>query len=437
MFGKLMTNTEGGVFDGSAGRWPASVWRRVVTLLTSAALLDDESAARLRRIRFVGALGVIGHPLYFVIWSHVFPQPYENVSLRVLCTVLFIPLLFANRLSQYKWLPAYVLFAITVGLPFAFIFLYLENSGTMVWAESVVIAVVILFHFSTAFAMISLVSGAVAATAVFLLTGHAVATFPWHALLEQVPVLAFVMAVLIVIKLDRQILTEQTQRGVALALGTVAHELRTPLASLALTAQGIQNRLPTVVTGSHPELPVLQQAVERMRTDVVRATNSIELLVANSKDPQTISTGWFDPHDAICSAIAAFPFEPGGRELVQIAPSAGVRVLGNAKLFEHIITNLTKNALEAIQRVGKGDIQIGYTLAPQTVEIVVRDTGAGVSPMVLKRMFQPFFSYPAHRGTGIGLMFCRKVLRSWGANISCDSVEHEYTEFRIRFPQAN
>jgi two-component system CAI-1 autoinducer sensor kinase/phosphatase CqsS len=50
-------------------------------------------------------------------------------------------------------------------------------------------------------------------------------------------------------------------------------------------------------------------------------------------------------------------------------------------------------------------------------------------------MFQPFFSYPAHRGTGIGLMFCRKVLRGWGASISCSSVEHEYTEFRIRFPQ--
>jgi two-component system CAI-1 autoinducer sensor kinase/phosphatase CqsS len=435
MFGEFMTNKEGGVSRARSGRWPARAWQHLVTSLTSAALLDDESAARLRRVRFVGALGVIGHPLYFVIWSQVFPQPYENVWLRVICTLLFIPLLFANRLSQYRWLPAYALFAITVGLPFAFIFLYLENAGTMVWAESVVIAVVILFHFSTAFALISLVSGAVAATTLFLLAGNAVAAFPWHALFEQVPVVAFVMAVLVVIKLDRQILAEQKQRGVALALGTVAHELRTPLASLALTAQGIQSRLPNLVPAEHPDLPTVQHAVERMRTDVVRATNSIELLVANSKDPQTIITTWFDPHDAICSAIAAFPFEPGTRALVQIAPSAGVRVMGNAKLFEHIITTLTKNALEAIQRVGKGDICIGYALAPRIVEVVVRDTGAGVSPTVLKRMFQPFFSYPAHRGTGIGLMFCRKVLRGWGASISCSSVEHEYTEFRIRFPQ--
>ncbi|MFX7866350.1 ATP-binding protein, partial [Acinetobacter baumannii] len=75
-----------------------------------------------------------------------------------------------------------------------------------------------------------------------------------------------------------------------------------------------------------------------------------------------------------------------------------------------------------------------YERLPRAFEIVVRDTGSGISSTVLKRMFEPFFSYPAHRGTGIGLMFCRKVLRGWGASISCKSVEHEYTEFRIRFP---
>ncbi len=429
-----MTREQGGMLRVPPGSWLGRAWQHLGDSLARAALLDEESAARLRRIRFVGALGVLGHPLYFWIWAYVFPQPYENVWLRLLCTVLFIPLLFTARLSQYKWLPAYALFAITVGLPFAFIFLYLENGGTMVWAESVIIAVVILFHFGATFALISLATGAIAATALFLVAGHAVAVFPWHALLVQMPILAFVIAVLIVIKLDRQILAEQKRRGVELALGTVAHELRTPLASLALTASGIQNRLPSTVPPDHPDLPALQQAVERMRADVIRANNSIELLVANSKDPQTVSTAWFDLHESISAAIAAFPFEPGTHALVQVAPSVGVQVLGNAKLFEHIITNLTKNALEAIHRVGKGDVRIGYVLLPGTVEVVVRDTGAGVPPTVLKRMFQPFFSYPAHRGTGIGLMFCRKVLHGWGASISCSSVEREYTEFRIRFP---
>ena len=429
-----MTIEQVEVLPDNPGSWLVRRWQHLVNTLVQAALVDEESAARLQRIRFVGVLGVVGHPLYFWIWAYVFPQPYENLWLRLLCMLLFIPLLFATRLSQYKWLPPYALFVITVGLPFSFIFFYLKNAGAMVWAESVMIAVVILFHFGATFALVSLATGAIAATTLFLLIGHAVNSFPWHTLLVQIPILAFVIAVLIVIKLDRQVLAEHKRRGMELALGTVAHELRTPLASLALTAQGIQNRLPSMVQPNHPDLLALQRAVERMRADVARANTSIELLVANSKDPQTVSTGWFDPHEAICLAVGAYPFEPGTRELVSIAPSAGVQVLGNASLFEHIITNLTKNALESIHRVGKGSIHIGYALQPETVEIVVRDTGAGVPPTVLKRMFQPFVSYPAHRGTGIGLMFCRKVLHSWGAGISCHSVEHEYTEFRIRFP---
>ncbi len=428
--------TQDSALRHNPGRGLARVWRRLMDSISNAIVADGARATQLRRVRLAGVIGVIGHPLYFVIWSYVFPQPYESVWLRLLCTLLFVPLLFAERVAGCRWLPTYAAFAITAGLPFAFVFLYLENAGTTVWAESLLIAVVILFHFSTAFALFSLVTGAAAAMALFLLVGKAVEGFPWHALLEQVPILAFffVAGVLVVIRLDRQILIDQKQHGVALALGTVAHELRTPLASLALTAKGIQNRLPEAVRADHPDLPALLQAVERMRADVLRATNSIELLVANSKDPLAVSTAWFDPHEAIRAAIDAYPFEPGTRSHVRIAPSMGLRVLGNAGLFEHIITNLTKNALEAIQRVGKGDIRIGYERMPQAVEIVVRDTGAGVSPVVLKRMFQPFFSHPAHRGTGIGLTFCRKVLRGWGASISCRSVEYEFTEFRIRFP---
>jgi two-component system CAI-1 autoinducer sensor kinase/phosphatase CqsS len=429
-----MTIEQGGAFREAPNRRLVRIWMQLEKSLVHGTLLDDESAARLQRIRLFGVMGVVGHPLYFWIWTHVFPQPYENGWLRLACALLFIPLLFPGPLSKRKWFPVYALFVITAGIPFAFTFFYLKNAGSMVWTESVLIAVMILFHFGVTFALISMVSGGIAAIALFGLTTGTGEVFPWHTLPVQLPIFAFLIAMLVITKLDRKILAEQKRQGMELALGTVAHELRTPLASLALTAQGIQNRLPSLAEVSYPDLPILQQAVERMRTDVVRANNSIELLVANSKAPQTVSINWFDPHEAICSAIAAFPFEAGTRELVSIAPSIGVRVLGNASLFEHIITNLTKNALEAIQRVGKGDLHISYEKPPRAVEIVVRDTGSGISSTVLKRMFEPFFSYPAHRGTGIGLMFCRKVLRGWGASISCKSVEHEYTEFRIRFP---
>jgi len=410
-------------------------WQTVFDSAARAALLDEESVARLRRIQLVGMLGVVGHPLYYVIWRYVFPQHYENLGLRLLCTALFIPLLFASRLSQHSWMSPYALFAITVGLPFAFVFFYLENAGALAWAESVLIAVVILYHFSTAFATISLISGTAAAVALFLLGGNSMAIIPWDAVLLQLPILAFVIAVLFVIKLDRQVLIEQKQRGMAAALATVAHELRTPLTSLAMTVDGIRARLPRMLPAEDPQLPALLAAAERMRSDLAHVHNSIELLVANSKDPLSATKSLFDPCVAIQDAISRFPFDPGFARRVSIEPCENTLVLGNPQLFELVITNLTKNALEAIRRAGKGDIVIHCETGDDAIEVVFRDTATGVPPQVLKRMFQPFFSYPAHRGTGIGLAFCRNVLRSWGASISCDSTEHEFTEFRIRFPR--
>ena len=106
------------------GRFVKDARRAVIETASRTTLLDEETVVRLRRIQTVGALGVIGHPLYYVIWSHVFPQAYENLWLRLICTALFVPLLFASALSHKRWLPAYALFAITVGMPFAFIFFY-------------------------------------------------------------------------------------------------------------------------------------------------------------------------------------------------------------------------------------------------------------------------------------------------------------------------
>jgi len=323
-----------------------------------------------------------------------------------------------------------------VGLPFAFVFFYLENTGAIAWAESVIIAVMILYHFGTAFATISLLAGSAAAVGLFLLGGNSMNGIPWEPLLLQVPIIAFVVAVVIVIKLDRQVLLEQKQRGVASALATVAHELRTPLASLAITTDGLKARISKLAYEERIHVEPLIQAAERMHADLAHVNCSLELLLANSRDPYAAKKEPFDPAEAIRAAVERFPFtdEPGP-DIVSIESSSGAKVLGNAQLFELVVTNLTKNALEAIKRAGKGDIQIRCDVDDRGVCVVFRDTATGVSPQILERMFQPFFSYPAHRGTGIGLAFCRKVLNSWGATISCNSVEHEFTEFHIRLPR--
>ena len=49
-------------------------------------------------------------------------------------------------------------------------------------------------------------------------------------------------------------------------------------------------------------------------------------------------------------------------------------------------------------------------------------------------IFQRFYAYPPHNGTGIGLALCRQIMRAWNAEIRCVSREHAYSIFVLDFP---
>lgn len=60
----------------------------------------------------VGILGVFGFPIYYFIWKYIYPQQYESLILRLFCSALFIPWLFANKLPSklIRYFPAYFFF---------------------------------------------------------------------------------------------------------------------------------------------------------------------------------------------------------------------------------------------------------------------------------------------------------------------------------------
>jgi two-component system, NtrC family, sensor kinase len=69
------------------------------------------------------------------------------------------------------------------------------------------------------------------------------------------------------------------------------------------------------------------------------------------------------------------------------------------------------------------------------VEVTVRDTGGGIPPGDLTRIFEPFYS-TKERGTGLGLAFTQQVVEEHGGSIRCESAVGEGTTFTLRFPAA-
>jgi two-component system, NtrC family, sensor kinase len=72
--------------------------------------------------------------------------------------------------------------------------------------------------------------------------------------------------------------------------------------------------------------------------------------------------------------------------------------------------------------------------SPSRLTITVADTGIGIEPDVLPRIFQPFFTSKKRRGLGLGLPICDRIVKAHGGRIEVNSIPGEGTRFTIRLP---
>jgi two-component system CAI-1 autoinducer sensor kinase/phosphatase CqsS len=374
-------------------------------------------------------------PLYYAIWSDWFPQSYENLGLRLFGVALCFPAIFAHRYSHIKWLPAYFFIGLTYVLPFFFTFMYLMNEGSSVWSESLLIALILLFHFDVTLAFLSYVVGTGLAYLVFVqLKGEWVPLNPqeW----EQLPIQLFAIFTVSLAKVGRKVLSQEKLAGMASGLATVAHELRTPLLSIEANTRGMKRLFDSFDSECSPQKIKLEQAASRIELEVRHMNNAIDLLLLNS------STGKQNLQpDEVISMVSAvelmlqrYPFEnQAQRDLVTMEVSRDFQLKGRTVLCSMILINLMSNALKAIHRAGKGHIHI--LVDGTKKQLVFSDTGCGISPTQLPHIFTRFYTYPENTGTGIGLAFCKQVLDAWGASIQCYSIYNDSTRFVISFPQ--
>ena len=110
------------------------------------------------------------------------------------------------------------------------------------------------------------------------------------------------------------------------------------------------------------------------------------------------------------------------------------QVVTDAPLLRQVILNLLDNAAYAIQK--DGAITLTTRLADHgQVEIIVTDTGSGISKENLGKIFDPFFTTkPPGKGTGLGLSICHRIINKLGGHISVTSEPGHGTTFTIRLP---
>ncbi len=403
----------------------------------------------------VGALGVIGFPLYYYIWHDLFPQPYENLWLRLVGTAVCLPLIFSrywpDKLKRH--FASYWLLTMVFTLPFFFTYMLLRNDMSMIWAMSTMAALFLLVLALHDWLLVILTSlgGSLLAWVTFWLTSTQPAEL--NAYLVQLPVYLFVIIAGSVFNYTAQMVKDEKLDAYASVGRNIAHELRTPLLGMKGAAGAIRSYLPELIhayrLAGQAGLPVRELRASRLE-QLGKAASSIDeeinysnviidmlLLSAGQASLKADDQGQHSAQATIATAMARYPFKSDHeRALVALEAGNDFTYRGSALLITHTLFNLVKNALHSVLKAGKGSITISIVRHQQQDQIIVRDTGVGISAVDQRHLFEHFYSSKSvEEGSGVGLSFCKKVMESIGGNISCRSVVGEYAEFILTFPK--
>jgi len=219
-------------------------------------------------------------------------------------------------------------------------------------------------------------------------------------------------------------------------VAAVSHDLRTPLASLRLLVESIEDG---VATGETRE-----RYLREMRTHV----RALSVLIDDLFELSRLEAGeiaWsvheIEVGELVSETVSALRAQAAARGVAVRAelPSGGVLAEANAEKLQRVLFNLIVNAIRHTPADGSVVVRAraGAAVAGGAVEVEVADDGAGVAPEERERVFEPFYrggSDAAARsgdGAGLGLAVARAIVEAHGGRIWLEPVAPRGT--RVRF----
>ena len=115
--------------------------------------------------------------------------------------------------------------------------------------------------------------------------------------------------------------------------------------------------------------------------------------------------------------------------------SSPTLIRGDSQQLQQIFINLIFNAAHAVEEKGRGVLTIGTEVTPDNkIAAVIKDTGTGMSPETLEKMWKPFFTTKKQgRGTGLGMAIVKNIMEAHGGEINVISKLGEGTVFELYF----
>jgi PAS domain S-box-containing protein len=223
----------------------------------------------------------------------------------------------------------------------------------------------------------------------------------------------------------------------------IAHEIKNPLTPIQLSAQRLSRYLEKRAESgdSAARDPELTRLVEESSRLIEREVGTLAALVNEFSQFVRFPSAKFDSADVnniVREAIEVFAGRLDGITLTASFAAHAPSIRADAPLLRSVIVNLIDNAAEALESSLVKNISVETRSKPDldSVEIVVSDTGHGISPQDKDKLFLPHFS-TKDRGTGLGLAIAARIVAEHGGGLRVEDNSPVGSRFILELPAAD
>lgn len=228
-------------------------------------------------------------------------------------------------------------------------------------------------------------------------------------------------------RMQRELRIRERMSVLGQMAGSIAHEIRNPLASISGSLQLLSR---SNLRSDDPNSDELIQIVVR---ESDRLSRTIEDFLEYAKP------GRFEPEDTdllelvneTFTLLRNSPELHTNHELSVSAEPGSYHVLVDPGQIKQVFWNLSRNAVQAMPK--GGTLEVTLAASPRSIDVTFEDTGAGMTPEEIETFFQPNVSGQSTKGTGLGLAVVYRILDRHGVRIEVDSEVGQGTRCMLTF----
>jgi signal transduction histidine kinase len=227
------------------------------------------------------------------------------------------------------------------------------------------------------------------------------------------------------IAVERSLAHAEKLAAIGETAARIAHEIRNPITAARSLAQQLAREPESRFHAEHEVILAELERVERQTASLLRFARREEPRLEPFDLGQLVRTTVEDLRPRL---------EAAGIGVAVDAPD-GVLARADREKLRQVLINLVENAIDALgSTAGTRRVDLAVAGVNGSATIQVRDSGPGVPPDALPRLFEPFFSLKEH-GTGLGLAIARRTIEAHGGTIDATSTPEGMT-FRVSLPLA-